>query len=110
MTLPMKTAIFLTACLTVAAAEPPATAIPPAFRGFRMPPSAPLRFLASEQGRAYLQATGHPLAPYAIRAFGATTSPAANIVSTDSRPADVEAPASSSCTGNAGTRFNLEPR
>jgi len=44
--------------------------MPTAFRGFRMPPSSGLRFLASEEGRSYLQAIGHPIAPYAIQVFG----------------------------------------
>jgi len=44
--------------------------LPEAFRNFRVPPSATLRFLASEEGRAFLKATGHPLAEPAIRAFG----------------------------------------
>src|ERR1700694_5661898 len=44
--------------------------MPQAFEGFRIPPSAGLRFLASEEGRAFLKATGHPLAQPAIAAFG----------------------------------------
>src|ERR1700677_2679433 len=45
-------------------------AVPKAFQNFRVPPSATLRFLASEEGRAFLKATGNPLAGPAIRAFG----------------------------------------
>src|ERR1700737_1168819 len=44
--------------------------MPQAFEGFRIPPSAGLRFLASEEGRAFLKATRHPLAQPAIAAFG----------------------------------------
>jgi len=43
--------------------------MPQAFEGFRIPPSAGLRFLASEEGREFLKATGHPLAQPAIAAF-----------------------------------------
>src|SRR5580692_9129824 len=55
-----------------AVAEPAAhkQAIPEAFRQFRIPPSGPLRFLASDEGRSFLKATGHPLAKAAILAFG----------------------------------------
>ena len=49
----------------------PAPRIPRPFQGFRVRPSAPLRFLASGEGRGYLEAIGHPLAPYLSRAFGA---------------------------------------
>lgn len=86
--------------------------IPAAFAGFRIPPSAPLRFLASEEGRAYLAATGHPLAKAAIQAFGEpspdTVIPAAWL---ERAPAVSTAPtASAPCAGVFGSRFNLEPR
>ncbi|MGD0361824.1 MAG: hypothetical protein ABSC93_13205 [Bryobacteraceae bacterium] len=90
-------------------------AIPEAFRRFRIPPSAPLRFLASEEGRRFLRATGHPLAKAAILAFG---EPAQTTVAPESwreraglaeEPAMAEA-AATGCNGPAGTRFNLEPR
>ena len=71
------------------------------------------RFLTSDEGRAFLKATGHPLAPYAIAAFG---EPAKDTVIPPQwmRPiANAEAsigPATVPCTGNNGARFNLEPR
>jgi len=71
------------------------------------------RFLTSDEGRAFLKATGHPLAPYAIAAFG---EPAKDTVIPPQwmRPiANAEAsigPATDPCTGNNGARFNLEPR
>ena len=71
------------------------------------------RFLTSDEGRAFLKATGHPLAPYAIAAFG---EPATDTVIPPSwlrptaEPASSVAPATVPCTGNNGARFNLEPR
>lgn len=89
--------------------------IPKAFRQFRIPPSAPLRFLASEDGRRFLKATGHPLAKAAIRAFGEPAKDAAVPESWLERAGLEEAsamaePAASGCGGPAGARFNLEPR
>jgi hypothetical protein len=90
-------------------------AIPEAFRRFRIPPSAPLRFLASEEGRSFLKATGHPLAKAAILAFG---EPAKTTVAPQSwfgraglaeESASAE-PTASGCNGPEGARFNLEPR
>jgi len=87
-------------------------AIPQAFRGFRILPSAPMRFLASEEGRAYLKAIGRPLANAAIRAFG---EPSKDTVVPESwfEPAvtqDQSTAAASGCNSVAGARFNLEPR
>src|SRR5580693_4041957 len=50
--------------------ERPGQTMPAVFKGLRIPPSGPLRFLASEEGRSFLQAIGHPIAPYAIQLFG----------------------------------------
>lgn len=85
-------------------------------QGLHFPPSAPLRFLASEEGRAFLRATGHHLAPYAIQAFGEpakeTVVPARwlqQVAEASQHSADAAA-ATVPCSGNDGTRFNLEPR
>ena len=88
-------------------------AVPKAFQNFRVPPSATLRFLASEEGRAFLKATGNPLAGPAIRAFGEPSKtavvPAAWLADFHGE-AKSPAPAASACGGPQGTRFNLEPR
>ena len=88
--------------------------IPEVFRRFRIPPSAPLRFLASEEGRSFLLATGHPLAKAAIRAFGQPVKTATVPAWLDSTTADGLSggaePAASGCAGSSGARFNLEPR
>ena len=71
------------------------------------------RFLASDEGRAFLKATGHPLAPYAIAAFGEPSKDAVIPVQWMRPTADAEAsigPVTVPCTGNNGARFNLEPR
>ena len=85
-------------------------------QGLHFPPSAPLRFLASEEGRAFLKATGHPLAQYAIQAFGEpsknTVVPARwlhHVAEANQQPADAAA-GTVPCTANSGARFNLEPR
>ena len=111
----MKTAILLSLAAAAVSAQAAShkPAVPVAFRRFRIPPSASLQFLASEEGRAYLQATGHPLAKPAIRAFGAppksTVVPQAwlNYSTASTEPAE---PATSGCNASTGTRFNLEPR
>lgn len=90
-------------------------AIPEAFGRFRIPPSASLQFLASEEGRSFLRATGHPLASAAIRAFG---EPAKKTIVPQSwqephgiaEERAMDEPAASGCNGSAGARFNLEPR
>ncbi len=77
------------------------------------PPSAPRRFLASEEGRAFLKATGHPLAPYAIAAFGEPTRDTvvpAQWLRQAAEPHTTDATATVPCTGSSGARFNLEPR
>jgi hypothetical protein len=90
--------------------------MPAAFRGFRMPPSSGLRFLASEEGRSYLQAIGHPIAPYAIQVFGqpskATVVPDAWLqeFKAEQQSQAAEPTGTTPCTGAAGVRFNLEPR
>ena len=90
------------------------TNMPRAFHGFHLPPSAPAHFLASEEGRAFLKATGHPLARYAIAAFGepskTTAVPARWLRQAADAPGAPSAPAAVSCTGDSGARFNLEPR
>ena len=89
--------------------------IPEAFRQFRIPPSGPLRFLASEEGRSFLKVTGHPLAEAAIRAFGEprqrVTAPALWLERAHAaKEAAAADPAGSACNGPVGARFNLEPR
>jgi hypothetical protein len=111
---PMKRLTYILSgflVVTAFGAQPPA--IPKAFRNFRVAPSAPLRFLASEEGRTFLKATGHPLAGPAILAFGEpsrTTAvpPAwlANFAAAGSSSQPTAAP----CSGSQGARFNLEPR
>jgi len=87
-------------------------AVPKVFQNFRVPPSAPLRFLASEEGRSFLRATGSPLAGPAIRAFGeplkTTEVPHSWLADFTSKAAAVQ-PAASPCGGPQGARFNLEP-
>ena len=77
------------------------------------PPSAPRRFLASEEGRAFLKATGHPLAAYSIAAFGEpskeTVIPARWLRQGEETRAS-DAALTVPCTGSSGARFNLEPR
>jgi len=88
-------------------------AVPEAFRNFRVPPSAPLRFLASEEGRAFLKATGNPLAAPAIRVFGEplkTTVAPPGWFADFTTEAESPAPAAVPCGGPQGARFNLEPR
>src|SRR5690348_6702047 len=71
------------------------------------------RFLASEEGRAFLKATGHPLAPYAIAAFGEPSNDTVipqRWLQPTANPETSVAPATVPCTGNNGARFNLEPR
>lgn len=99
-----------------ASAQRPGQTMPFAFRGFRMAPSGPLRFLASEEGRKFLQDIGHPIAPYAIQAFGepskTTVVPAAwySEFKAQQQSETAEMAGTTPCTGIAGTRFNLEPR
>jgi len=89
---------------------------PRGLQGLHFPPSAPRRFVASEEGRAFLKATGHPLAQYAIQAFGEpakkTVVPARWLqqVAEGSQQAADAAAATVPCTANSGARFNLEPR
>ncbi len=92
-----------------------ALTLPKAFQGFRRRPSPELLFLASEEGRAYLLATHHPLAQAAIAAFGepskTTHVPEAWLQAAAMSHADsANPPATASCSTSAGTRFNLEPR
>jgi hypothetical protein len=87
--------------------------MPHAFEGFRIPPSAGLRFLASDEGRAFLKAAGHPVAQPAIAAFGepskTTVVPAQWFLqATPGRENSVAAPVP--CAGGSGAQFNLEPR
>src|ERR1700722_19562241 len=65
-----QTAIAVSQTPRTTSPERPAPSVPAAFQGLRVPPGGSLRFLASEEGRSFLQATGHPIAPYAIEVFG----------------------------------------
>jgi hypothetical protein len=74
-------------------------------------------FLASEEGRARLQAAGHPLAQAAIQAFGEP--PAAALQRAEAMAREIEnanngsqsaSAAQTPCSATTGTRFNLEPR
>ena len=99
-----------------AAPEQPGQSASAAFQGLRVPPGGSMRFLASEEGRSFLQATGHPIASYAIEVFGepskTTVVPASwyRALEATQQFQDVEAAGSVSCNGSAGARFNLEPR
>jgi hypothetical protein len=81
-------------------------------------PSSSLRFLASEEGRSYLQAIGHPIAPYAIQVFGAAFEERRSYPTRGYREFEAEQQSqaeqvptgTTSCTGAAGVRFNLEPQ
>jgi hypothetical protein len=95
--------------------------VPQAFQGFRIRPSAPLRFLASGEGRGYLEAVDHPLARYLSTAFGGMVeqaiAPEPQLVeeplATESLQPELAAAATppvTSCKTNLGRRFNLEPR
>src|SRR5258708_3467846 len=87
--------------------------MPQAFEGFRIPPSAGLRFLASEEGRAFLKATGHPLAQPAIATFGEpskTTVVPAPWFRQATQAGQNSVPATVPCAGASGAQFNLEPR
>src|SRR5580700_3312741 len=112
----MKTIILLSIVAAGAlSAQTHKQAIPEAFRQFRIPPSGTLRFLASEEGRSFLKATGHPLAKAAILAFGepAKTTVVPPSWFAQARAAEESpsaAPAASACNGPEGARFNLEPR
>jgi hypothetical protein len=72
--------------------------------------------MASEEGRSFLKATGHPLAKYAIARWGepskSTVVPAQwSWQAADESQQAATAPASeSSCNAANGVRFNLEPR
>ncbi len=81
-------------------------------------PSAPRRLIASDEGRAFLNATGHPLAQYAVQAFG---EPAKETVvparwweqvseATEQGVVQTTVPTTVPCSGGSGARFNLEPR
>src|SRR5580658_1675273 len=65
-----QTAIAVSQAPRATFPERPAPSVPAAFQGLRVPPGGSLRFLASEEGRSFLLATGHPIAPYAIQLFG----------------------------------------
>src|SRR5580698_3335949 len=101
-----------------ASPERPGPNVPAAFQGLSVRPGGSLRFLASEEGRSFLLATGHPIAPYAIQLFGepskTTVVPASWYrefeAAQRSQAQTEQAPGSVSCTGTAGARFNLEPR
>jgi hypothetical protein len=113
-----QTAIAVSQNPRATSAERPAPNVPAAFQGLRVPPGGSLRFLASDEGRSFLLATGHPIAPYAIQLFGEpskkTVVPASwyrEFESAQHSLAQIEeAPGTVSCTGTAGARFNLEPR
>ena len=112
----MKTIILFSIVAAGAlSAQTQKQAIPEAFRQFRIPPSGQLRFLASEEGRSFLKATGHPLAKAAILAFGEPSKTTAVPPSwfAQARAAEESqsaAPEANGCNGPEGARFNLEPR
>jgi hypothetical protein len=113
-----QTAVAVSQAPRAASPERPGPSVPAAFQGLSARPGGSLRFLASEEGRSFLLATGHPIAPYAIQLFGEpskkTVVPASwyrEFEAAQHLQAQTEqAPGSVSCTGIAGARFNLEPR
>lgn len=113
-----QTAIAVSQAPRAVSPEGPGPSVPAAFQGLRARPGGSLRFLASEEGRSFLLATGHPIAPYAIQLFGEpskkTVVPVSwyrEFESAQRSPAQTEqVPGSVSCTGIGGARFNLEPR
>ncbi len=91
--------------------------VPQALQGKRIPPSAEALFLASEEGRSFLLATGHPLGQYAVNRFGApaktTAVPEEWLQPVEPASAAVIAavpPTVVPCGGSSGARFNLELR
>src|SRR5258708_7385527 len=85
---------------------------------FQQSRSATARFLASEEGRAFLEASGHPISRYLNQAFGEPSAASVEAARghlghmTAARPPqspDVSAPGVP-CNGSSGVRFNLEPR
>jgi len=90
--------------------------LPPEFLASRTPRTGTLAFIASEEGRSFLKATGHPLAKYAIARWGepskTTVVPAPWLEqANEARQQLTSAPdATSTCDASNGTRFNLEPR
>jgi len=113
-----QTAIAVSQAPRAVSPEGPGPSVPAAFQGLRARPGGSLRFLASGEGRSFLLATGHPIAPYAIQLFGEpskkTVVPVSwyrEFESAQRSPAQTEqVPGSVSCTGIGGSRFNLEPR
>ena len=113
-----QTAIAVSQAPRAVSPEGPGPSVPAAFQGLRARPGGSLRFLASGEGRSFLLATGHPIAPYAIQLFGEpskkTVVPVSwyrEFESAQRSPAQTEqVPGSVSCTGIGGARFNLEPR
>ncbi|HXM98611.1 MAG TPA: sialidase family protein [Candidatus Dormibacteraeota bacterium] len=102
-----------------AVADKKAARVPQAFQNFRIRPSAPLRFLASGEGRGYLEAVDHPLAQYLSTAFGGKVEQAIapepqlaeEPLTNESVQPELTATAPvTSCKANLGKRFNLEPR
>jgi hypothetical protein len=90
--------------------------MPPEFQGAHMPLSGEMRFLASEEGRAFLKATGHPLAQYAIARWGepskTTVVPAQWLqqAANARQPLSADPAPQAPCNASNGVRFNLEPR
>lgn len=79
--------------------------------------SATARFLTSEQGRAWFEAAGHPISKYLNQAFGPPSAASVDAARRHLRqmptaqPAGLaDAAAPTTCNGDFGARFNLEPR
>jgi hypothetical protein len=89
--------------------------IPPKAQHVRSPM---YRYLASDEGRAWMQVSGDPRSSFFNRRFGGPSSVALEQARTllrqlNAQPQQVEtepAPGSAPCNGKAGVRFNLEPR
>ena len=84
---------------------------------FRHSGSATARFLTSEPGRAWFEAEGHPISKYLNQAFGSPSAASVDAARshlrqmTAAQPARLaDAAAPTSCNGDFGARFNLEPR
>ena len=106
--------VFAAASLTVCSGESPQQKL-------HVPAQLPLsrsataRYMASEQGRAWFEATGHPVSKYLNQAFGEPAPAAVEAARIRLHPQTPAAPeqspqASVPCNGSSGARFNLEPR
>jgi hypothetical protein len=80
--------------------------------------SSMYRYLASDEGRAWMQVSGNPKSKYLNHRFGAPSAAAVErarifLLQMAAQPQQLESESSAGpvpCTGKSGARFNLEPR